>query len=145
MKKLNPNDKVVVDIVCRFPVAIDRTTLAGVYKSVTFSVSNLRMLIAGKAKVDRVLSNNQRIRVGFDNYDEDFEAELVEKKEAALKKAQEEAEKVLAEKKTKEAAKVSAPVKNVEEKKETIKAGEAPKAEPVKKENKPQQQNANKK
>lgn len=145
MKKLNPNDNVVVDIICRFPVDIGRTMLAGVYKRVTFNVATLRRLIAGKAKVDRVLSNNQRIRVGFDNYDEDFEAELIEKKEAEYKKAQEEAEKILAEKKAKEAAKASAPVKNVEEKKEAVKAGEAPKAEPVKKENKPQQQNNNKK
>ena len=140
MKKLNVANKVKVDIVCRFPIAIGRTTLAGVYKNVMFSVADLRMLIAGKAKVDRILSNGKRVRVGFDDYDNDFDAEIVDRRAEQQKII----EQRIAEANAKKAAEskkeaVSTPVKKVEEKKEEVKAGEAPKAEEVKKDNKPQQ------
>lgn len=83
------DEKRLVDVYAKLPVTALSYPIAGMCREIMLTTDEILACIRGKAKVDVVLPNKHRVRIGFGNYEVDYVAKFEEERKAAIKAAAE--------------------------------------------------------
>ena len=81
------DEKRLVDVYAKLPVTALSYPIAGMCREIMLTTDEILACIRGKAKVDVVLPNKHRVRIGFGNYEVDYVAKFEEDRKAAIKAA----------------------------------------------------------